>query len=127
MAVRLAEQRAKDERVLNFTAQAADAQDLNAFHNDTFHVATCILGLMFMPDHKSALREAHRVLQPGGLYVATVWGALIEFQAGQVYLCKHISGCMVFSCAWCLRVVQLCADAVCVACTCCKGNYAGQK
>ena len=84
VAVSLAKKHAKEQDVLNFTAQTADAQNLQAFQDASFAIATCAYGLMFMPDYKSALREAFRVLQPGGMYAATVWAALPHFQAGQV-------------------------------------------
>ncbi|KAL0029478.1 hypothetical protein WJX77_010457 [Trebouxia sp. C0004] len=86
VAVNYAKQRAKDQAVCNITFQAADAQHLENFDDNSFNVTTCILGLMFMPDHKSALQEAFRVLQPGGIYMASVWGPLPEFQAGQMIL-----------------------------------------
>lgn len=63
---------AQAEGVTNITAQPADAQNLEQFHDCTFAAVTCSYGLMFMPNHAQALREAYRVLQPGGLYVATV-------------------------------------------------------
>lgn len=75
---------AQAEGVTNVTAQPADAQNLEQFHDCTFAAVTCSYGLMFMPDHAQALREAYRVLQPGGLYVATVWAPLDTFQFGQV-------------------------------------------
>ncbi|NNF59568.1 MAG: methyltransferase domain-containing protein, partial [Rhodothermaceae bacterium] len=34
----------------------------------------CGLGLMYVPDPDTALREQHRVLKPGGRAVAAVWG-----------------------------------------------------
>lgn len=75
---------AKAEGVTNVTAQPADAQNLEQLQDCTFAAVTCSYGLMFMPDHARALREAYRVLQPGGLYVATVWAPLETFQFGQV-------------------------------------------
>ncbi|CAA9454896.1 MAG: hypothetical protein AVDCRST_MAG37-2840 [uncultured Rubrobacteraceae bacterium] len=42
---------------------------------ESFDVATCRLGLMFMPDPVGALRELRAALKPGGRVVASVWGA----------------------------------------------------
>ena len=86
------------------TFQAADAQHLQQFDDNSFNVTTCILGLMFMPDHKSALQEAYRVLQPGGIYMASVWGTLPEFQAGQVCYqlpCDLVMACIMCCTQWC--------------------------
>lgn len=72
------------EGVDNVKSQAADAQNLEQFQDCSFGAVTCSYGLMFMPDHARALREAYRVLKPGGLYVASVWAALDKFPFGQV-------------------------------------------
>ena len=70
--------------VTNLTAEAADAQDLQAFSGGTFAAVTCALGLMHMPEHTRALSEAYRVLQPGGIYVATLWAEQARCQVVQV-------------------------------------------
>lgn len=72
------------EGVANVKAQPADGQNLEQFHSCSFGAVTCSYGLMFMPDHVRALREAYRALQPGGLYVACVWASLDKVQLGQV-------------------------------------------
>lgn len=41
-----------------------------------FDVVLCLQGLQFMDDKDLALREAHRVLRPGGRLVVTTWGPL---------------------------------------------------
>lgn len=42
---------------------------------DSFDVATCRLGLQFMPDPVAALQEVRLALKPGGRVAASVWGA----------------------------------------------------
>lgn len=41
--------------------------------DDIFTHAACQQGLQFVPDAAAAVAETHRVLQPGGHFVATVW------------------------------------------------------
>jgi SAM-dependent methyltransferase len=50
-----------------------DAQ-LLALPDASFDVVLCSLGLMYLPDPAQALREACRVLRPGGRLVLSVWG-----------------------------------------------------
>ena len=42
---------------------------------ESFDVATCRLGLQFMPDPVAALQEVRAALKPGGQLAASVWGA----------------------------------------------------
>lgn len=83
-SVELALEHAKAEGVKNVTAQTADAQDLQAFGDATFAAVTCTYGLLFMPEFPKALKEAHRVLQAGGMYAATLWGEPEQCQMIQV-------------------------------------------
>ena len=85
-AVDLIRKHAEAKGVYNVAAQFADAQNLLEFGDDTFAAVTCSYGLMFMPEHQKALTEAYRVLQPGGLFVATVFAALDSYQFGWVSL-----------------------------------------
>ncbi len=55
--------------------QQADAQQLS-FADGSFDVVACQFGLMFLPDKVQGLREARRVLSPGGLFVASVWQSI---------------------------------------------------
>ena len=70
----LAAQRAKKLALTNFTAQPADAQDLQGFAGSSFDLVTCQYAIFALPDCDSALREVLRVLKPGGMFMATCWG-----------------------------------------------------
>jgi ubiquinone/menaquinone biosynthesis C-methylase UbiE len=50
-----------------------DAEDL-ILENNSFDLAVCALGLMYVPDPRKALEEMHRILKQGGRAVAAVWG-----------------------------------------------------
>jgi ubiquinone/menaquinone biosynthesis C-methylase UbiE len=43
------------------------------FSDDMFDAVVCQFGMMFYPDKEKGLREAYRVLAPGGRYLFSVW------------------------------------------------------
>jgi ubiquinone/menaquinone biosynthesis C-methylase UbiE len=52
--------------------QTADATKL-PFPDGSFDAVVCQFGLMFFPDKAAGIREAFRVLKPGGRYLFNVW------------------------------------------------------
>ncbi len=68
---------ARDRRghLENVRFQQADATAL-PFEDQSFDAVGSQFGLMFMPDKLRAMREAHRVLRPGGQLLFNVWDDL---------------------------------------------------
>src|SRR4030095_12178084 len=59
------------------------------FATNAFDVVVCQQGLQFFPDSGAALREAYRVLVPGGRFAVAVWCAL-ESNPGQLALTRGL-------------------------------------
>ena len=59
------------------TWRQADATAL-PFDRASFDAVVCQFGMMFMPDKALAVREARRVLKPGGLFAFNVWAGLSD-------------------------------------------------
>ncbi|OAA43977.1 UbiE/COQ5 methyltransferase [Beauveria brongniartii RCEF 3172] len=64
--------RIKTEGWINTEARVADAQDTKLPDNTYSHVSI-LLGLHIIPDPDAAVKEAIRVLQPGGVFGATTF------------------------------------------------------
>jgi SAM-dependent methyltransferase len=55
--------------------QQADALAL-PFAERSFDAVVCQFGIMFFPDRVAGMREARRVLKPGGRFLFSVWGPM---------------------------------------------------
>ncbi|KAM3550960.1 hypothetical protein ARSEF4850_008095 [Beauveria asiatica] len=72
--VGIMQERIKKEGWINTEARVADAQDTKLPDNTYSHVSI-LLGLHIIPDPDAAVKEAIRVLQPGGIFGATTFPA----------------------------------------------------
>lgn len=64
---------ANEKKISNIKFERMDAEQLNV-EDETFDLALCALGLMYVPDPVKAIKEMLRVVKPGGYAVAAVWG-----------------------------------------------------
>jgi SAM-dependent methyltransferase len=69
----IAAERADARNLTNVRTAQIDIEDID-FPDASFDVVLCREGLMLVPDPAGALREAHRVLVPGGRAAFAVWG-----------------------------------------------------
>jgi len=69
----IANERARQRGLTNFTTRQADAHDL-PFSAASFDLVTCRFGVMFFAEVNKALAEIHRVLKPGGRCCFVAWG-----------------------------------------------------
>jgi SAM-dependent methyltransferase len=70
----IARERLTDPRV---QWQTADACSL-PFDSDRFDAVVCQFGVMFFADKSCAMRDARRVLRPGGRFLFNVWDSLAQ-------------------------------------------------
>jgi len=65
--------------IANASFHRCDAEQLatyrDRFDADSFDIALCALGLMYVPEPVAALKQMHNLLRPGGRISAAVWGA----------------------------------------------------
>jgi len=70
--LREAEKLAAARGLSNVSTRVMDAEQLD-FPDDSFDLVVCSFGVMFFPNVSGAIREASRVLKPGGRIGFTVW------------------------------------------------------
>src|SRR5258708_33681538 len=95
----IAAQRATAQGIRNVAFQVSDAHVL-PFPDAAFDRVTCRFGVMYFRDVVQALREARRVLKPGGRIALVAWGRLeqpyFHAMAGTVF--KHVGGPLLLAC-----------------------------
>jgi len=89
----IAQKRARDRGLKNFTTQKADAHSL-PFPDGSFDLATSRFGVMFFRDVEGALRELRRVLRPGARACFLAWGPFDQpyWQSMMGVVHRHVGG-----------------------------------
>jgi SAM-dependent methyltransferase len=88
----LAKARSRMAHMPNARFAQVDMQDLSRFEDGTFDVVTACYAFMFPRDKPRALREALRVLKPGGQLIATNWTELALFKLLQQTMAGVLGG-----------------------------------
>ncbi len=68
-----AREKAAAQGLANVEFMVADAEEIEV-DEGAFDAVTCRCGLMFLPEPVRCVRNAYRLLRPGGRFVAAVWG-----------------------------------------------------
>ena len=91
--LKIAGERASQARLTNFSTRPADVHSLPLPEN-SFDLNTCRFGVMFFADIGKALREAHRVLKPGGRACFVAWGPFEQpyWSSTMGIVHKHVGG-----------------------------------
>jgi ubiquinone/menaquinone biosynthesis C-methylase UbiE len=91
----IAEERARHRNLANMSFHAADAHRV-PFPDRAFDLVTCRFGVMFFQNVSQALREAHRVLKPGGRACFLVWGPFEQpyWASTMGVVLRHVGGPM---------------------------------
>jgi len=89
----VAAERARNKKLSNFTTQQADAHQL-PFADQSFDLASCRFGVMFLSDPHRALRELRRVLKPGARACLAAWGPMEQpyWQTTIKIVHRHVGG-----------------------------------
>lgn len=89
----IAEKRARDRGLTNFTTQQADAHSL-PFADSSFDLATSRFGVMFFRDPELAFRELLRVMRPGARACFLAWGSFDQpyWQSMMGVVHRHVGG-----------------------------------
>jgi len=89
----IAEKRARDRGLTNFTTQQADAHSL-PFADSSFDLATSRFGVMFFRDAELAFRELSRVLRPRARACFLAWGSFEQpyWQSMMGVVHRHVGG-----------------------------------
>jgi ubiquinone/menaquinone biosynthesis C-methylase UbiE len=74
--------RSKAAAAPGLTWRQADATEL-PFPDASFDAVACQFGIMFVPDKLAAMKEARRVLRPGGVFAFNVWDRIEENDLGR--------------------------------------------
>jgi len=65
---------AREQQVKNVSFARMDAEALK-IPDESFDIAICALGIMYVPDPVQTLKEMYRVLKPSGRAAVLTWGA----------------------------------------------------